>query len=132
MSIGERPEKIDIQRASAIAQGLPPPPPKEPARAKVNIDTGLQVLDLSAEFRSAIGMRPDQVGIYVESVTPGSAAEASGFKTGMVLLDADAQPLAEVASLRSIVLNAKIAEQESIVMNVRLKDGQETYMVLAL
>ena len=132
VSIGERPEKIDIQRASAIAQGLPPPPPKEPARAKVNIDTGLQVLDLSAEFRSAIGMRPDQVGIYVESVTPGSGAEASGFKTGMVLLDADAQPLAEVASLRSIVLNAKIAEQESIVMNVRLKDGQETYMVLAL
>ena len=132
VSIGERPEKIEIQRASAIAQGLPPPPPKEPARAKVNIDTGLQVLDLSAEFRSAIGMRPDQVGIYVESVTPGSGAEASGFKTGMVLLDADAQPLAEVASLRSIVLNAKIAEQESIVMNVRLKDGQETYMVLAL
>jgi len=132
VSIGERPEKTDIERASAIAQGLPPPPPKQPAGPKVNIDTGLQVLDLSPEFRSAIGMRPDQVGIYVESVTPGSGAEQGGFKTGMVLLDADAQPLAEVASLRSIVLNAKTAKQDGLVMNVRLKDGRETFMVLPL
>ena len=132
VSIGERPEKTEIQRASAIAQGLPPPPPKEPSHGKVNIDTGLQVLDLSPEFRSAIGMRADQVGIYVESVTPGSGAEQGGFKTGMVLLDADAQPLAEVGSLRTIVLNARIAKQDGIIMNVRLKDGRETFMVLPL
>ena len=132
VSIGERPEKYDIERASAISQGLPPPPPKEQAHAQVHIDTGLQVLDLSPEFRSAIGMRPDQVGIYVESITPGSGAEAGGFKTGMVLLDADGQPLAEVGSLRSIVLNARLAQQDSLVVNVRLKDGRETFMVLPL
>ncbi|WP_409433498.1 trypsin-like peptidase domain-containing protein [Litorimonas sp. RW-G-Af-16] len=132
LSIGERPEKADIERANAISQGLPPPPPKETPHAKVNIDTGLHLLDLSAEFRTAIGMRSDQVGVYVEAVDPGSDAEAAGFKMGMVLLDADAQPITEVAKFKSIVLNAKIAQQDGLVVNVRRKDGQETYMVLPL
>lgn len=132
VSIGERPDKHSIDTANAVARGLPPPAPKQPAHGKVNIDTGLQVLDLSPEFRSAIGMRPDQVGIYVESVTPGSGAEIGGFSTGMVLLEADAKPLAEVASLKSIVLNARLAKQDGLVVSVRLKDGRETVMVLPL
>jgi len=131
VSMGERPDKEEIERANAIAQGLPVPEPKRTG-PKINIDTGLQVLDLSSEFRSAIGMRPDQVGIYVESVTPGSGAEQGGFTTGMVILDADGTPMAEVDTLKSVVLNARIAEQNSLVMNVRLKDGRETFMVLPL
>lgn len=133
VQIGERPEKYEIQKASAEVQGLPPPPPPEDkSKPKVNIDTGLHVLDISAEFRSAIKMRSDQVGIYVESVEPGSAAEQAGFSTGMVLLEADGQPIAEVAKWKSIVLNAKEAQQDGLVVNVRHKDGRETYMVLPL
>jgi len=133
VSIGERPEKYEIDRASAISQGLPPPPPPpDPARPKVNIDTGLHVLDLSAEFRSAIGMRSDQVGVYVESVDAGTGAAQALFKTGMVLLEADSQPILEVAKFKSIILNAKLANKDSLVILVRLKDGRETLMVLPL
>ena len=132
VQIGERPEKYEIRKASAEVQGLPPPPPPEDkAKPKVNIDTGLHVLDISAEFRSAINMRSDQVGIYVEAVD-GTAAEQAGFKLGMVLLEADGQPIAEVAKWKSIVLNAKEAQQDGIIVNVRLKDGRETIMVLPL
>ncbi len=133
VQIGERPEKYEIEKASAEVQGLPPPPPPEDkSKPKVNIDTGVHVLDISAEFRSAINMRSDQVGIYVEGVDPGSAAEQAGFKTGMVLMEADGQPIAEVAKWKSIVLNAKEAQQDGLVVNVRVKDGRETYMVLPL
>lgn len=133
VQIGERPEKYEIQRKSAEAQGLPiPPPPRDPSLPKINIDTGLHLLDISAEFRTAIDMRSDQVGVYVESVEPGSGAEAAGFKLGMVLLEADSIPIAEVAKWKSIILNAKEKNQESIIVNVRLKDGRETYMVLPL
>ena len=133
VQIGERPEKYEIQRASAEVQGLPPPPaPEDKAKPKVNIDTGIHVLDISAEFRSAINMRSDQVGVYVEAVDPGTAAEEAGFKVGMVLMEADGQPVAEVATWKSIVLNAKEAMQDGIVVNVRQKDGRETYMVLPL
>ncbi len=130
ISIAERPNKHEVETAKAVTQGLPPPPPKEPARGTINIDTGLQVLDISSEFRNAIKMRSDQVGIYVESVTPGSQAEAAGFETGMVLLEAENEPLAETDVLRSVVLNAKLDEKQSITLNVRLKSGRETYMVL--
>lgn len=130
ISIAERPNKHEVETAKAVTQGLPPPPPKEPARGTINIDTGLQVLDISSEFRNAIKMRSDQVGIYVESVTPGSQAEAAGFETGMVLLEAENEPLAETDVLRSVVLNAKLDEKQSITLNVRLKNGRETYMVL--
>ncbi|WP_427454766.1 trypsin-like peptidase domain-containing protein [Litorimonas sp. WD9-15] len=133
VQIGERPEKYDLQRKSAEAQGLPvPPPPRDPSLPKVNIDTGLHLLDISAEFRSAINMRSDQVGVYVESVEPGSLAESAGFKLGMVLLEADSQPIAEVRKWKSIVLNARTNGQTDILLNVRRKDGQETFMVLPL
>ena len=133
VQIGERPEKYEIRKASAEVQGLPPPPPPEDkAKPKVNIDTGIHVLDISAEFRSAINMRTDQVGVYVEAVDPGTPAEEAGFKLGMVLMEADGQPVAEVAKWKSIVLNAKEAQQDGVVVNVRLKDGRESYMVLPL
>lgn len=130
ISIAERPDKHEVATAKAISQGLPPPPPKEPARGTINIDTGLQVLDISSEFREAINMRSDQVGIYVESVTPGSQAEAAGFEMGMVLLEAENEPLAETDVLRTVVLNAKLDDEESITLRVRLKSGRETNMVL--
>lgn len=132
VSIGERPDKHGVDTARAVSQGLPPPPPKQPARPPINVDTGLQVLDISSEFRSAIKMRSDQVGIYVESVTPGSGADVGGFKMGMVLMEADGTPLAETDVLRTVVLNARLANKSSIIMSVRHKDGRETNMVLPL
>jgi len=132
VQIGERPEKYEIQRKSAEAQGLPVPQRPDPAKPKVNIDTGLHVLDISAEFRAAIDMRSDQVGVYVESVEPGSLAESAGFELGMVLMDADGVPIAEVAKWKSLVLNARTNGQESMILNVRRKNGQETFMILPL
>ena len=133
VQIGERPEKYEIRKASAEVQGLPPPPPPEDkSKPKVNIDTGIHVLDISAEFRSAINMRSDQVGVYVEAVDPGSVAEQAGFKLGMVLLEAGGEPITEVAKWKSIVLNTKEAQQDGLIVNVRLKDGRETFMVLPL
>ena len=133
VQIGERPEKYEIRKASAESQGLPPPPPPEDkSKPKVNIDTGIHVLDISPEFRSAINMRSDQVGVYVEAVDPGSAAEQAGFKLGMVLLEAGGEPVTEVAKWKSIVLNTKEAQQDGLIVNVRHKDGQESFMVLPL
>lgn len=132
VAIGERPEKADVERASAISRGLPPPAPKASPHAKVNIDTGVHVLDISAEFRSAIGMRSDQVGVYVESVDPGSAAERAGFKIGQVLLQADDTPIAEVDKWRSIILNAKLDKKSDLRIRLRPKAGGETTLRLPL
>ncbi len=126
VSIGERPEKADVERAAAISRGLPPPAPKAQPHARVDIDTGVHVLDISAEFRSAIGMRSDQVGVYVESVDVGSAAERAGFKIGQVLLEADGVAISDVDKWRSIVLNAKLDKKSGLSLKLRRKAGGET------
>lgn len=125
VSIGERPEKADVARDAALSRGLPPPAPKSEPHARININTGVHVLDISAEFRAAIGMRSDQVGVYVESVDPGSEAEMAGFEIGQVLLQADGVPIAEVDKWRSMVLNAKLEKKPSMSIKLRPKDGGE-------
>ncbi|MGB6230236.1 MAG: trypsin-like peptidase domain-containing protein, partial [Litorimonas sp.] len=132
VSIGERPEKSEVERASAISRGLPPPPEPKSPHARVNIDTGVHVLDISAEFRTAIGMRSDQVGVYVEAVDPGSDAEARGFAVGMVLLEADGKPIPSVEDWKSMVLQAKLAKKPSLRVKLRPKDGGERVLDLGM
>ncbi|WP_298913659.1 trypsin-like peptidase domain-containing protein [uncultured Algimonas sp.] len=132
VAIGERPEKADVERAAALSRGLPPPAPKAAPHAKVNIDTGVHVLDISEEFRTAIGMRANQTGVYVESVDPGSEAEAAGFKIGQVLLAAEAAPIADADAWRSIVLNAKLAKKGGLRIRLRRKEGGEATLNLPL
>ncbi|MEM9600135.1 MAG: trypsin-like peptidase domain-containing protein, partial [Pseudomonadota bacterium] len=123
VSIGERPTKAEVERAAAISQGLPPPAPKAAPHARIDIDTGVHVLDISDEFRTAIGMRLDQSGIYVESVELASAAEAAGFEIGMVLLYADGKPIADVDSWKTMILNAKLDKKQSLQIRLRPKNG---------
>lgn len=130
VSIGERPEKADVERDAALSRGLPPPAPRDEPHARININTGVHVLDISAEFRTAIGMRSDQVGVYVESVDPGSTAEQAGFKIGQVLMEADGVPITEVDKWRSMVLNAKLEKIPSMEIRLRLKDGGQQTLEL--
>ncbi|MEM7729380.1 MAG: trypsin-like peptidase domain-containing protein [Pseudomonadota bacterium] len=132
VAIGERPEKADVERAAALSRGLPPPPPKAEPHARIDINTGVHVLDISAEFRTAIGMRSDQVGVYIESVDPDSAAESAGFRIGQVLLEADGTPIADVNKWRSLVLNAKLDKKRSISLRLRRKEGGETTLTLPM
>ncbi len=132
VSIGERPEKSEVDRVAAINRGLPPPAPKSDSHARININTGLHVVDISAEFRTAIGMRSDQVGVYVESVVPGSLAESAGFKIGQVLLEADGVPIAEVANWTSMILKVKLNKKCKIKIRLRPKAGGETTLSLPL
>jgi len=81
--VGERPTKEQLDRMAAGQSGYVPPAPKRgPSVTKpaINLDTGVRVVDLSATFRDAIGMRPDQVGVYVESVDQSTQAPQAGFK----------------------------------------------------
>lgn len=132
VAIGERPEKSEVDRAAAISQGLPPPPPKAEPHARINIDTGVHVLDISAEFRSAIGMPSDQVGVYVEAVEPDSGAQGAGFRTGQVLLEADGEPIGEARAWKSMVLNAKLEKRPEMRIKLRRKNGSETTLRLPL
>ena len=135
VTVVERPTKEQIDRIAAGQSGYAPPPKdRGPSVTKpsINLDTGVRVVDLSATFRDAIGMRPDQVGVYVESVDQSTLAPSAGFRSGMVLLEANGQAIADSSTFRSIILNAKSAQQNNIHMKVRTKNGSETFLSLPL
>ena len=133
--IGKRPEDEDelhratgnLNNASANATSAPPPP-----TADSLYNTGLSLVDLSATFRDTIGMRPDQVGVYVDSVAQGSNAALKGIKSGMVILEANGGPVASVYSFGETVRKAIKKGQRSLVLLVRTINGSETYTSISL
>lgn len=136
VQIGNRPVDEDrlklatgdnSQSTSATSVGAPPPP-----SAGSMYNTGLSLVDLSATFRDSIGMRPNQVGVYVDTVAPGSNAAIKGIKSGMVILEADSKPVASVSQFRQLVLSAKKSGQRSLVLLVRTINGSETYTSISL
>ena len=95
-------------------------------------NTGLSLVDLSATFRDAIGMRRDRVGVYVDAVAPGSNAARKGLKSGMVILEADGKPVASVSAFRLLVQRLQKSGQRSLVLLVRTINGSETYTSISL
>jgi len=128
LSIAERPEKnIVEENVSGAASGANPAP-----RPQEAVGSGLSLVDLSSSFRNSIGMRSDQVGVYVENVTPGSPAARKGFKSDMVILEADNEPVASVQAFRSKLAQAKKNGSSSLFLKVRLQNGSENFVSLPI
>jgi len=135
ITLAERPEdKAKLEAASGnSARGMAsavaaPPAPK----AGTMYNTGLSLVDLSATFRESIGMRMDQVGVYVDQVAPGSNAARKGIKSGMVILEAYAKPVVSVRAFRETLRKAKESGRRSVVISVRTMNGSETYTSISL
>lgn len=127
--IDERPEKKVVENTVRGTVTAPPPPA---ATSGSGEGTGLSLVDLSASFRDAIGMRPDQVGVYVESVAPGSAAARKGFQADMVILESDGRPVASVRLFNQIISQTRQSGKSDVLIGVRLSNGGESYVSLPL
>lgn len=137
LQVTERPEKKDVELA--MAGGVPavggsaaPGPSAAPAPSPRAGSTGLSLVDLGNTFRRSIGMRPDQVGVYVEHVAAGSHAARKGIESNMVLLEADSQPIASVRAFRTMLDKARQARQGEILLLVRTINGSENYVSLPI
>jgi len=113
------------------AQGTPAP--AVPPGANSNLQaTGLSVVDLSASFRQTIGMRADQVGVYIENVTPGSTAASIGLTRNMVIMEMEQEPLPSVRHLSALMQKAAETGQSEVLFLVRMENGSENYAVMPL
>ncbi len=135
-AMAERPEKSLVDQSM---DGSPIPPgastlnyaerPSGIAPRVTSIyDLGISAVDLSSSFRERIGMRYDQVGIYVDGVVPGSPAANRGLRSNVVILEADDQPVPSVHEFRDMVARAQLNNRSSILLLVRSSDGQENFV----
>jgi len=135
VKIGERPEDKDrLKIATGNTGGAISVDVAAPAAPKAGsmYNTGLSLVDLGATFRESIGMRVDQVGVYVDAVALGSNAARKGLKSGMVILEADGQPVASVRVFGDIVRKAQASGQRSLVVKVRTLNGSEHFTSISL
>ena len=128
LSISERPDKDEVEEnVAAVTSGEVPA-----ARPEESVGSGLSLVDLSSSFRNSIGMRSDQVGVYVENVTPDSPAARKGFKANMVILEIDNEPVASVQTFKYKLDQAKQNGQSSLYLKVRLQNGSENFVSLPI
>lgn len=135
VTIGERPENKDsLKAATGNTGGTVGTAVPAPAAPKANslYNTGLSLVDLGATFRESIGMRVDQVGVYVDAVALDSNAARKGIKSGMVILEADNKPVVSVRVFGDIIRKAQAAGQIHLKIKVRTLNGSEHYTSISL
>lgn len=129
--IGERPDKDVVDQSVeeavvALPQGAPGTVVGSSARH------GMSLVDLSAEARSGLGMRYDQLGIYVESVAPGGQAAIAGIVANAVLMQVDGQDIPSVPAFEHMIFKAQEVGQTELIILLREPDGRENMVVLAI
>ena len=128
VTLGNRPEKTQVDAFLGVeTSGNTDASPTAPDTA-----TGLGLVDLSANFRNSIGMRSDQVGVYVDTVAPGSNAARKGIKSGMVILQFDQKDVPSVAQFDSMLAKAKRAGKTDVLLKVRTINGSENFVGLPI
>jgi len=90
------------------------------------------VVDLSSSFRQSIGMRHDQVGVYLENVTPGSTAASVGLTRNMVIMQLEQEDVPSTRHLSAMLQAAAESGKNEVLLLVRLENGTENYAVLPL
>jgi len=76
---------------------------------KGRISLGLNLVDIT-DATTAMLYRVRQLGVYVQKVNEGSAAQAAGFKAGDCIVSIDGASLASSADLKKILNNHKVGD----------------------
>ncbi|WP_017930164.1 trypsin-like peptidase domain-containing protein [Robiginitomaculum antarcticum] len=128
VTLAERPAKAKVDALAGVVPGSgTPQAPTAPSG-----DTGLGLVDLSTTFRDSIGMPRGQVGVYVDTVAPGTHAARKGLQSGMILLEIDQKPIASVSQWESLIAKARKAGKTNILLKVRTLNGSENFVGLPI
>ncbi len=131
--IGERPDKDEVDKsvvsATADAAAAEAAAPRGPAPGHRH---GMSLVDLSADARSALGMRYDQIGVYVEAVAPNSNAANAGIKANSVLLQVDGRDIPSTPAFGNMIFKAQERGEVQLIILLRGPQGHENMVALPI
>jgi len=93
---------------------------------------GLQVMPLTAQIASQLGMSGSVQGLVVANADPSSDAGAKGLGRGTVIVSANGRQLSTVEDLESTVRSAKSGGREAVLLRVRVRGSQEVSVPVRL
>ncbi|MEZ5945933.1 MAG: Do family serine endopeptidase [Hyphomonas sp.] len=121
VTVGERPEDPN---ARIIPASATPDKKDETPEGAVMESLGATFLPLDAEARTRLGLDADEAGLVISEVDRGGVIEESGLQPGMVIMEANSQPVNSVADLEKVIDTAKKAGRTKVLVAVRI--GQIT------
>ena len=127
--IGERPEKDIVDQSAEQATEIAI---EAPSLQAGSVRHGMSIVDLSAESRSALGMRYDQLGVYVESVSPNGQGALAGIQANAVLMQIDGRDIPSALAFENMVFKAQEQGKTELIILLREPDGRENMVVLAI
>ena len=92
---------------------------------------GLTVAPLSDALKQKFELEDDASGLVVTAVKPNSVAAEKGLEAGVVVMEADQQPLESTQQLTEIVAAARKASHKSVLLLIDRK-GDQTFLALPL
>lgn len=87
-------------------------------------DFGVRFIPMTDEIRQRLGLRPGDTGLGITEVKPDSVFAKAGFESGLVILEANGQPVPSVEAFEKIVQEARAAKRSKMLLAVRV--GQTT------
>ena len=107
------------EESSAAAAG--PGPQAQPPAAPAEI-LGMELAELSEAMREQMALPAGTTGLVVQSVEPGSDAEAKGLRAGDVITEAGQSPVSTLAEFQTRVDEARDAGRRTLLLMVRRGD----------
>lgn len=124
VTVGERPED---PYAAPGAQGSPNQAPGAQSSAtpgSLLADLGVRLMPMTDEVRQRLGLRPGDTGLSITEVTPDGVFAKAGFESGLVILEANGQPVPSVQAFEASIKAARAANRSKVLLAVRV--GQTT------
>jgi len=119
--VGERGDSLTAQRIPASALS------KDGAENgdESSMDSlGVTFIPLDDEMRERLGLDKDEAGLVISEVVKGGVIDEAGLQRGMVLLEANNEPVSSVDVLKKAIDAAKKANRTKVLIAVRV--GQIT------
>jgi serine protease Do len=133
VTVGRRPseEALAAQQFNPDAQDAIDQP-RPSGEGVVEQSLGLQVIPMTPQIASQLGLQGTTQGVVVTAVDPNSDAATKGLNRGTVLLSVNGRPLTSVEQLEAAVGTAKAANREALLFRVRVRGAPELSVPIRL
>lgn len=93
---------------------------------------GLQVIPITPQIASQLGVHADTKGVVITAVDPSSDAGIKGLQRGDIVLTANYSTVSEIADLERAVRDAKSARREALLLRIQRRGRPATYVPVRL
>ena len=134
VTVGKRPSEEDLAKQQNFDPDAETPMPDSDSASSGIIEEsiGLQVIPLTPQIATQLGVTPDTSGLVVAAVDPNSDAGTKGLRRGDIILTANYKEITSPADLEKITAKAEAAGREAVLLRIQRRGLPAQYVAVRL